>query len=325
MNPDLQQRPYGKVAIVGVGLIGGSVGLTLRGRKLAALVVGVGRGDDSVRRMAELGCVDAGTTDLAAAVEGADVVVVCAPVDSVAEQVIAAARHSYEGCLITDAGSTKAAICTAVAADGPAAAKFVGAHPLAGSQRSGPEAASADLLPGRVCVLTDQVGTADIYDPDYLYDETGRKREPEPPPEPSPRCRAAEAFWRSLGMDVRRLTAYEHDRMLGLTSHLPHLVAAALVNTVPESYHEFAGTGLADSTRIAAGDAALWRAIVESNPDPIRDAVEQFRRRCVELLNSLVLADWDRLEQFLADAKRRRDVLGSAADDQERPDRPAPR
>src|SRR6476661_9795137 len=192
---------FDSLAIVGVGLIGGSVGLAAKARAAARRVVGVGRNPETLARTRELGAVDEFTTDLAVGVRSADVVVFCSPVDLIARQARQAAQSAMPGALFTDAGSTKGTIVRELYGKLPDHVRFVGAHPLAGSERQGAEHASAELFAGRVCVLT----------PTANSDPRAVER--------------ATQFWQALGCIVKRLTPEEHDLALATTSHLPHFIA----------------------------------------------------------------------------------------------------
>ena len=270
------------VAIVGVGLIGGSIGLALRARGLAGRVVGIGRDAASLEEARRLGAIDEGTTDLRAGVEGADIVAVCTPVDRIAVDVIAAARYTGESAIITDAGSTKKAIVEAVEADPAGRRKYVGAHPIAGSERSGVAAARADLFRGSVCVLTPTAAT----------DEA--------------RVDPAARFWGSIGCSTAPMSPGEHDRTLALTSHLPHAVAAALAAAVPTSALHMAAGAYRDGTRVVAADADLWAAIFDQNRGPLLAALDDFDDALRGLRAALETRDPAAVSRWWAAARARR-------------------
>lgn len=279
-------RSYQQVAIVGVGLLGGSIARALKERKLAREVVGVGRSPERLAVAVRQGIIDRGETEWAPGVGGADLVVVCTPVDTVAEKVLAAAKVVGPDAWITDVASTKQEIVANVEAVLSAAA-FVGSHPLAGDHRSGAEYSRADLYEGRRVVVTPTDRT---------------------PPELAEKCME---FWRGLGAQVEVLSPAEHDAALARTSHLPHLVAAALALATPESLGRLAASGWLDTTRVAGGDAALWRPIFSSNRAEVLDAVTRFRAELDRLTDCLVRQEDDALENLLAEGKRIRDALGS--------------
>jgi prephenate dehydrogenase len=275
------------LTIVGVGLIGGSLGLAARRRGLAAHVVGVGRQAASLERARAVGAIDEASLDLPAAVRRADVAVFCTPVDRIADQVLAAAPGCAPGTLLTDAGSTKAAIVARLDGHLPDGVAFVGSHPLAGSEKRGPEHADADLFQGRLTVIT-----------------------PGPRTDPAAVERAA-AFWQALGCRVRRMAPEEHDRALALTSHLPHLLAAALAGTLPDELRELTASGFRDTTRVAAGDPALWTAIFAQNQGAVLQALRLFTDRLDACRAALEAGDWTTLDTLLAQAKKVRDALGT--------------
>lgn len=243
----------GTVAIVGVGLIGGSIGRTLRARGLADRVVGIGRSAERLAEAERLGAIDEGVTDLAAGVAGAEVVVVCTPVDRVAEDVRRVAHAAGPDVLITDAGSTKAAIVAAVERDPEACRAFVAAHPIAGSERSGVGEARVGLFDGRACAITPTPRT------------------------PADRLSRARRFWESLGMVLVELSPEAHDQALARTSHLPHVTASALAATVPPELLPLAAGAYRDATRVAGADGSLWAAIFRANRAPLLQAMAAYR------------------------------------------------
>ncbi len=281
---------YQQVALVGVGLLGGSIGLALKERGLAAEVIGVGRHREKLDRAVEQGILDRHSTDLATGVAEAEVVVVCTPVDVAAETIALAAQQAPAGCLVTDVASTKGTVVAAVEAilaKGGSNATFVGSHPLAGDHRSGADFSRADLFAGRTVVVTPTDSTS--------TEATVR----------------AEAFWESLGATVERLSPDQHDAALAITSHLPHLVASALATSTPETIRSLVATGWLDTTRVAAADAALWRQIFSSNRSQVLAALDRYREHLEVLRRALVDEDDAQLEQLLAEGKRIRDAVGN--------------
>src|SRR5262245_46118578 len=278
---------FEQLTIVGVGLIGGSVGLAAKARGGVGRVVGVGRDPKNLSRASELGAIDSFTTDLAEGVKAADLVVVCTPVDQIADIILSASPHARPGTIFTDGGSTKRKIVAAVNGSLPQGVSFVPAHPLAGSEKAGVEHASADLFEERLTITTPADET------DTLIVER------------------VEDFWRSLGSRVVRMCPGDHDWILAGTSHLPHAVAAALAAVTPLEWLQFTAGGFRDTTRIARGDPRLWAAILLDNKDSITAAVGQFADR-IELLRRLLAAgDGPGLVRWLAEGKQVRDALGS--------------
>jgi cyclohexadieny/prephenate dehydrogenase len=275
------------LTIVGVGLIGGSIGLAAKSRGLAGRVVGAGRSQASLDRARARGAIDEGHVDLASAVRDAELAVFCTPVDRIAAQVLEAAAHCSPGTLLCDAGSTKALIVKEIEARLRPDVHFVGCHPLAGSEKRGPEHADARLFENRLTVITPTPQT----DPAALEKIKG--------------------FWQALGSRIRIMAPEEHDRALALTSHLPHLVAAGLAGILPPELGELTATGFWDTTRVAAGEPSLWTAIFAQNRTEILRALLPFEQRLAEFRRVLDSADWGALDSLLAQAKKVRDALGS--------------
>jgi prephenate dehydrogenase len=280
-------KPLKNVAIVGVGLIGGSIGLALKERKLAETVVGIGRRQGSLRIARRSGAVTNTTIDIAKGVAEADLVIICSPVGLIVEHARIAAQHAPEGTLITDAGSTKQTIVEALDTGLPRNCRFLGGHPLAGSEKSGPSYAQSDLFDGRTAILTPTLNTH-AHDYDLL-----------------------EAFWQALGAVVVKMSADEHDRTLAMISHLPHLVASMLAAAMPEPYLRLGGMGLRDTTRLAAGSPELWRQIMATNRENVLDALEKYGRKLAEFHGALRDGKYEQLEQLLNEGKKNRDALGS--------------
>ena len=260
--------------IAGVGLIGGSIASAIRKRQPQIRVVGLVR--DAARYAAAVECgllhdVVEQPTD----VDGVDLAVACTPVDRIVPT-LTAVHAAHPTALLTDAGSTK----VTVARKGRSlAARFVPAHPLAGSERTGWQWADADLFEGKVCLLTPISGE-------------------------SPSIEVAD-FWRALGMTLLPAAPEDHDRWLAFSSHLPHLAAAALVNAI-DAPRDIRATGYRDTTRIAAGSAEVWTAIVRENAGPIRDAIADLVRELTTVDSSIAEGDFDAVHEWLARAAAER-------------------
>jgi prephenate dehydrogenase len=280
---------YPKVTVIGVGLIGGSIGLALKERGLADEVVGVGRRQESLDRALQRGAISSATTELPAGVENASAVIVATPVASVVGDVGRALEAAPPHAWVTDVGSTKASICASIAdhANAGAAANFVGSHPLAGDHRSGPEHARGDLFEGKVVVITPTLAT------------------------PASIVEQAEGFWESLGARVVRLAPEEHDQALATTSHLPHLVASALASTTPTKWLPLAASGWADTTRVAAADPELWAQIFAQNTPDVVAALDRLIEKLQTARAGLLAEDRSPIKEILEHAKRTRDALGN--------------
>jgi prephenate dehydrogenase len=283
---------YDTVAIVGVGLLGGSIGLALRERRLAQKIVGIGRRQTSLDAARKVGAIDHGVTNLANGVAEAQLVIIATPVDTIAERVIQAAAVCPATSLITDVGSTKEAIVAAVDAglagrrSGP---RFVGSHPLAGDHRTGAEHARADLFERRTVVVTPTELTRTAAVTEIV------------------------GLWQALGANVQNMTPARHDTALAMTSHLPHLAAVAMAGATPSEFLHLTATGWRDTTRVAGGDPNLWLAILTSNRQHVLDGLDMLGQTIGNLRESLEQGDNESLLSILeaaAKKKRDRDALG---------------
>jgi len=277
----------GKLSILGVGLIGGAVGIAARKRRLADEVAGGFRRQVSLDAALEVGAVDSGTLDAAEAAGGAELVILGTGV-ALFEELLGAVRDVLApGAVVTDVGSTKAGVVEAC--EKALAARedvhFVGSHPLAGSERRGPANAPAVDLKGSLCVVTKGECT----------DGAALEKVSE--------------FWRELGMRVEVLSPLEHDERLAAASHVPHIVAAALAESVSGPDAELAATGFRDVTRIAAGDAELWTQICEANAGEIAKRLREFSSRLGEVAGWMESGEREAVLEFLREAAERRRAL----------------
>lgn len=269
-----------RVAVLGVGLLGGSVALSMRRVRQQTVFVGLARSVAKCERMRSLGIVQEIASTVNEACADCDAVVVAAPVDRIADLVAEAADASPPECLITDVGSTKRGIVAALAANPAAEAKFVAAHPIAGSEKSGPEHATASLFDGKLIVLTPATGTAR-----QLVEK-------------------ADLFWRLTGGTTREMGPEQHDAHLAAISHMPHLVSALVARMAHPDARPLVGSGWTDITRVAAGDPTLWAAICRENREAIRSELERFSQELAMLRAILDQQDDAALTQWLAEAQR---------------------
>jgi prephenate dehydrogenase len=274
------------LAIVGVGLIGGSIALAARRRGIANRIIGVDQNHETSNLGRKMGLVDEVASDLAPAVAHADFVVFCTPVDCIAGQVAEAARHCRRGTVLTDVGSAKARIVAQIEAElVPGTAAFVGSHPLAGSEQQGPIHADANLFADRVVVVT-----------------------PTPHTDPNASVQTV-AFWRALGASVCQMSPRAHDDALGLTSHLPHLVAAALAGILPPEWRELTASSFRDSTRVAASNPALWTSILRMNSDAVLAALALFTSQVEQFRDAIASDNAAKLLALLDKGKTMKDDL----------------
>jgi prephenate dehydrogenase len=281
--------PFRRVAVIGVGLIGGSFALALKRARGCAHIVGAGRDPANIRRAIELGAIDTACADAAEAVRGADLVLVAAPVAQFPRIFAAIAPALGPDALIADAGSTKQDVVAAARAHlGAAVARFVPSHPIAGAEKSGVTAANVDLLVNRRVVLT-----------------------PLPENAPETVARVAEV-WEACGARVSRMTPEEHDAVLAAVSHLPHLLSYALV-------HEFAGRansaqlfglaagGFRDFTRIASSHPEMWRDICVANREKLLAELQRYADKLAELRPLIERGDGAALERIFSEARAARE------------------
>lgn len=278
------------ITIVGTGLLGGSLGLALRAAGFTGRLVGVGRRETTLNLAVERGCIDRGTTDLSEAVSGAQLIVLATPISATVQtlrELGQLAQDIAPDAVITDLGSTKQAVVAAAQQHLPAplARQFVGGHPMAGRETSGPEAAIPDLFRGKPVVLTPTAETS--------LDAVAM----------------VEHLWRVLGMRIVKMTAAQHDRTVARISHLPHAAAVLLVEIAgARGGLEIASTGFADSTRVASGDPSLWADIFLSNREAVAESIEQFTGELHRLRRVLLEGDRQKLTELLSTVKLLRDA-----------------
>lgn len=276
------------ISIVGVGLIGGSLGMAWRSGRRGHRVTGVVRRPEAIDEALAAGACDAATTDPAEGVAEADVVVVCTPVTTIVPMVKAILPHVRPGCIITDAGSTKGAICDALWQEGRPDVPFIGGHPMAGSERDGVQAADPYLFQNAVYVLT-------------------------PPPNVDPVALALlQALVEETGATTMVMDAHRHDMIVAAVSHVPHLMAAALVHAavdvsreIPETLSLAAG-GFRDTTRVAAGSPEVWRDICLTNKEAILSVLALLEETGERFAAALRAADPQSIEALLASARAHR-------------------
>ena len=279
----------GRLCIIGVGLIGGSLARALRVADYCTEIVGAGRSAAHLQTAVDLGVIDRFDTDLAKAVEGADMVVVCVPLGAM-EKVFAAIRPALApDAIVTDAGSAKASVVEAARkAFGVVPPWLVPGHPIAGTEQSGVEASFAELYRGRRVILTP-------------LDETDGKA-----------VAAVRAMWEAAGAEVDILSVEQHDRVLAATSHLPHLLAYALVDSLArmgehDEIFRYAAGGFRDFSRIAASDPVMWRDICLANREAVLEMMEGFMNDFEVLARAIREGDGDALLEVFHRAKAERD------------------
>ena len=248
LGPPLDRPILGRLALIGLGLVGSSIARAPKARGLAGTVAAGDRDPAVVARVLELGIVDEATSDLAAAVRDADLVVLCIPVGGFAEVGRLIGPALKPGAIVSDTGSVKGSVIDQLAPHLPAGVQLVPAHPVAGTEHSGPDAGFATLFRDRWCILTPREGT----DPAAVETVT--------------------AFWAAMGANVELMSARHHDLVLAITSHVPHLIAYNIVGTAADLEEvtqgeviKFSAGGFRDFTRIAASDPTMWRDVFLHN------------------------------------------------------------
>lgn len=274
-----------RISILGTGLLGGSIGLALKSLSSDCQITGYSHKEPTIRRAVEVGAIDHGTTDPARAVAEAQLVILCTPVGIFDEILLKIGPALSAGTIITDVGSTKRSVVKLAQKHLPADICFVGSHPIAGSEKRGVEFARTDLFHKNLCILT----PTDKTDPAALS--------------------VVEKLWQQIGMRTIHLSPEDHDRLLANISHLPHLLAAALVTMQPQEALNLSGKGFLDTTRIAGGDGGLWRDILMDNRDNLTESVEQIKSQLDGVLAMLRDGKGEPLRQWLDDAAERREQL----------------
>jgi len=273
---------FRRVAIVGVGLIGGSLGAALKQRKLSQRVVGIGYRTVTLAKARQRGCIDDYTLDVQEGVKGADLVVIATPVGLVVQKAREMAPHLPPECIVTDVASTKKTIVEQLDRLFHDSVRFVGSHPMAGSEKRGAANSDPLLFDGALCILTRTEHT----DPEALA--------------------RVEEMWHGVGMQTLLTAPDEHDRSVALASHVPHATAACLVNMQDETSLRCAGSGFKDATRIAASDPGLWRDIMLDNAGEVTRGIGLLIGELTELRTLIETGDAAALHDKLARANRKR-------------------
>jgi cyclohexadieny/prephenate dehydrogenase len=291
-----------RVAIIGLGLLGGSIGLAVKARGLAITTTGWDREASVRERAAARGLVDQVCERAEDAVAEADLVILCVPVGAMGEAAQAIAPGLKPNAIISDVGSSKAAVAEALAAALPGAC-IIPAHPVAGTEQSGPDAGFATLFAGRWCIITPPEGV----DPAALA--------------------ALSDFWTALGSKVELMDAAHHDLVLAVTSHIPHLIAYTIVGTASDledvtqsEVIKYSAGGFRDFTRIAASDPVMWRDVFLTNKGAVLEMLGRFSEDLTALQRAIRSGDGDTLfDLFTRTRAIRRQVIEQGQDD-ERPD-----
>ena len=294
---------FRRVALIGAGLIGGSIARAARQQGVAGTIVVTARSEASRRRVTELGFADEVVPSNAEAVADADLVILCVPVGICGDVAREIAPHLKAGAVVSDVGSVKGSVLRDMAAHLPADVHLVPAHPVAGTENSGPDSGFAELFINRWCILT-------------------------PPPDAD--AAAVErlaAFWRAIGANVEIMTAEHHDKVLAVTSHLPHLIAYTIVGTADElegvtesEVLKFSAGGFRDFTRIAASDPTMWRDVFLTNKDAVLEMLGEFQEDLSKLTRAIRRGDGEALFDHFTRTRAIRRGIVSIGQDEAAPD-----
>ncbi|PDT13576.1 prephenate dehydrogenase [Rhizobium sp. J15] len=300
---------FDRIALIGIGLIGSSLAHDIRRLGLTKEIVVATRSADTLKRAEELGLGDRYTTSSAEAVRDADLIIVSVPVgasESVAKEIAGSLKP---GAIVTDVGSTKASVIAQMQPHTPDNVHFIPGHPLAGTEKSGPDAGFPGLFEGRWCIFTPVANT----------DETALKR--------------LRGFWEALGSKVDEMDAEHHDKVLAIVSHLPHIIAYNIVGTaddletVTESeVIKYSASGFRDFTRLAASDPTMWRDVCLHNRDAILEMLARFSEDLAYLQRAIRWGEGDKIFELFTRTRAIRRSIIQAGQDVDAPDfgRPHP-
>jgi cyclohexadieny/prephenate dehydrogenase len=289
---------FERVALIGIGLIGSSLGHAMRRRDLARVIVGQAPSEKTRSTALRLGLVTSAYANAAEAVRGADLVILCVPVGACAAVAQAIGPAMERGAILTDVGSVKGAVVRDVAPHVGQGVHFIPGHPIAGTEHSGPEAGFAELFDGRWCVLTPPEGT-----------DAGALAK-------------IVAFWTACGSQVEIMDAQHHDLVLAITSHVPHLIAYNIVNTArhlervtDSEVIKFSAGGFRDFTRIAASDPVMWRDVFLNNKDAVLEMLARFSEDLTALQRAIRFDEGKTLHDVFAEARATRRGIIEAGQD----------
>lgn len=281
----MAKASFRHVTIVGVGLIGGSCGLAIKKLDSSVRIAGVGRRRASLDAALNAKAIDTAHLDATEVAGQTDLVILSTPVCAFEKHLRSIGPLLKKTAIVTDVGSTKSVVVRAASRALGRTGRFVGSHPMAGSESKGVAHANADLLKGAVCIVTPTGAT------------------------PQAVTRRVERLWKDLGMKTLRLSPADHDRAVAKVSHLPHALAALMMTVCARSDMSVAATGFRDVTRLASGDAEMWRDIFTTNRKAILAAIDDFDEALMQLRDMLSLTDAPGIEKFLKAAKKRRDAM----------------
>ena len=294
---------FNKVCIIGCGLIGSSIARAIRKNNLSSKIVSSNRSDSVNKKVIELKIVDDSSSDTKKMAEGSDLIIIATPLSSY-EDIISKIKNSLKsGTILTDVGSVKENVINLIEKDVPANVSWISSHPIAGTEESGPEAGFSELFKNRWCILT----------PSKKAQEKDIK--------------LLETFWKKIGSKVDIMEAKQHDYILSITSHIPHLIAYNIVNTSLNIQDEkesvivkYSAGGLRDFTRIAASNPIMWRDIFIQNKKNTSKMIDKFIEDLEDLKKAIENEDGKKLEEIFTKTKKIRKEIVEAGQDVEKPD-----
>ncbi len=281
-----QTKPlFRQVTLIGVGLMGGSIGMAIKKTGLAKTVIGLSRRHGPLVAALKNKTIDKISHDYKKAVSGSDLVIFCTPVKTIINLFPKIGKHLRRGCIVTDVGSTKVEIAKTAEEKLPASVNFIGSHPIAGSEKSGVFYASADLFQDSLCILT-----------------------------PTEKCHRPSVeklknFWTRLGSVARIVTPAEHDEILARISHLPHILAYALVRSIPDHHMAYASKGFRDTTRIAASDPKMWSDICLTNSKNVIKSIDDLVANLASIRKAISSKNISDLNNQFKESKKKRDAI----------------
>jgi len=278
---------FRKVTIVGVGLMGGSIGLAIKKYGLAKEVVGLSHRQSSLMQAIKMKAIDSGLVDVPKAIRNADFVILAAPVESIIQLFATINPYLKRGCIVTDVGSSKGEIVDAAEKILTVPNFFVGSHPLIGSEKKGVNHSNAELFEKSQCLMT----------PTDKTNTVAKEK--------------VKQFWTKIGAQVGFIPAEEHDQILASVSHLPHLIAYGLIETIPQEYLKYAPQSLIETTRIASSSPQLWNDICLSNSKNVVKSLDDLVKGLAQLRKAIVSQDQKKLMEYFSSAKGKRDSLSS--------------
>ncbi len=281
----LRTRGFKKITIIGVGLMGGSLGLAIKKSRIAREVVGMSQKKSSLDNALQIQAIDTACTEVEEAVQNADMVILATPVETIIKMLSIINPYLKRGCVVTDIGSAKAEVVEAAERTLRYPGFFVGSHPMVGSEKKGVIHARDDLFENAMCIMTPTKKTSQVAKAKVKF------------------------LWSKIGANIKYLTPEEHDSIIAYISHLPHLVAFSIMETVPKEFLQYASTGFRDTTRIAASSPQMWNDIFLANSRNVLRSLDELVARLSDFRKAIIENDKKSLIAYCSSAKDKRELL----------------